>query len=215
MKRGVAAAAAVTAAAMVVGTAVLLRRWKRRSERRWRLAQRILRKFANDSATPVAKLWRVADEIASEAEGNSSSLCKIVSDIAPLPTGEEKGTFYGVNLRGDDFVIVRARLEGRNEPLSELRKQKVQIPSGILANGGSSKAIMHAFFKIHKYAVSDTAWVRMLFAWNSHGIRYIANSCKKWIRLSGSRIRVSGSRICTSGRGCIFLRQFFRSLNFK
>ncbi|KAL6587785.1 hypothetical protein OROMI_000763 [Orobanche minor] len=162
MKKGVAVAAAVTAAAMVVGTALLLRHWKRRSERQWRLAQRILRKFANDSATPVAKLWRVADEIASEAEGNSSSLCKIVSDIAPLPTGEEKGTFYGVNLRGTDFVIVRARLEGKNEPLSELHKEKVQIPYGIMANGGSSKELfdfialeLAKFISLHSETDSD------------------------------------------------------------
>lgn len=45
---------------------------------------------------------------------------------------EEKGTYYGINLRGTNFVIVRAKLGGRNEALTDLLRQEVEIPSHIL-----------------------------------------------------------------------------------
>ncbi|KAI3451873.1 hypothetical protein Pfo_008538 [Paulownia fortunei] len=147
MKREVVVAAAVTTAATVVGVAVLLRYWRRRSERRWRQAQRILRKFARRCATPAAKLWHVANELASDMEaGRSSSerggnLRMLVSYVAPLPTGEEKGTYYGIKLRGTNFLIVRARLEGKNEPVTEVRRQEVAIPTGIMANGDSTREL--------------------------------------------------------------------------
>lgn len=94
-KEEVVVAAAVTTAAAVVGAALLVRHWKRRSERRLRHAQRILRKLARDCATPVAKLWHIANELACEmqtivdsTDGNSSpALPMIVSYLAPLPSG--------------------------------------------------------------------------------------------------------------------------------
>ncbi|KAG8384214.1 hypothetical protein BUALT_Bualt04G0094700 [Buddleja alternifolia] len=148
MKKEVLVMAAVTTAAAIVGMATLVRRWKRRSERRWRQAQRILRKFARGCATPAAKLWLVANDLASEMEAGLSSsddgdtkLRMRVSYHAPLPTGEEKGTYYGINLRGTNFVIVGARLDGKNEPVSELRKQEIAIPSAITANANSTREL--------------------------------------------------------------------------
>lgn len=55
---------AVTAA--TVAAAVLLGRWMRRKERRRKQTQRILRKFARECATPVSKLWTVADAMVSD-----------------------------------------------------------------------------------------------------------------------------------------------------
>ncbi|KAL3640369.1 hypothetical protein CASFOL_015337 [Castilleja foliolosa] len=160
-KEAVVAAAVVTTAATVVGVVVLVRKWKRRSERRWRAAQQILRKLANDSATPVAKLWQMAGELAPDGDWEkSNSLCKLVSNLAaPLPTGEEKGTFYGINLRGTDVVILRARLEGKNESVSELRRQEIEIPSSIM---GSTKELCNfvalelaKFISLHSETDSD------------------------------------------------------------
>ncbi|PIN01737.1 Hexokinase [Handroanthus impetiginosus] len=140
MKKEVAVAAAVSTAAALVGVAVLVRHYRRRSERRWRQAQAILRKFARQCATPAhAKLWHVANELASDMEAELSStegggnLRMLVSYVdAPLPTGEEKGTYYGINLRGTNFLLVRATLEGKNEPVTQVKRQEVAIPSAIL-----------------------------------------------------------------------------------
>ncbi|XP_075492782.1 putative hexokinase-like 2 protein isoform X2 [Primulina tabacum] len=152
MKKEVVVAAAVTTAAAVVGAALLARHWKHRSERRLRHAQRILRKFATDCATPVAKLWHIANELASEmqralavdiTDGDSRPpLPLFVSYQAPLPSGDEKGTYYGIYLRGTNFVMLRAKLDGKNEPVSELQRQEVQIPSSVMADANSSKELL-------------------------------------------------------------------------
>ncbi|XP_057784365.1 probable hexokinase-like 2 protein [Salvia miltiorrhiza] len=144
MKREVAvAAAAATAAATVAGVALLVRQWRRRSHQQLS-AQRILREFARRCATPSSKLWHVANELASDMEAElapgdrSGNLGVPVSYLAGLPTGEEKGIFYGINLRGTDFVIVRAKLEGRNEPLSDVLRQEVEIPPHMLSSAEST-----------------------------------------------------------------------------
>ncbi|KAK4393518.1 putative hexokinase-like 2 protein [Sesamum angolense] len=137
MKRGVGVTvtAVVTTAAAAVAVAVLVRHWRRR--KRYEQARRILRRFARRCATPAAKLWHVADEMASEIEATLSSsdpstnLLLLVAYLAPLPTGEEKGTYYGIDLRGTNFLIVKARLEGKDEPLSEVSRHEVAIPSDI------------------------------------------------------------------------------------
>ncbi|KAL0450112.1 UNVERIFIED_CONTAM: putative hexokinase-like 2 protein [Sesamum latifolium] len=139
MKRGVGVTVTVvvTTAAAAVAVAVLVRHWRRR--KRYEQARRILRRFARRCATPAAKLWHVADEMASEIEATLSSsdpgtnLRLLVAYLAPLPTGEEKGTYYGIDLRGTNFLIVKARLEGKDEPLSEVSRHEVAIPSDIIA----------------------------------------------------------------------------------
>ncbi|KAL0377958.1 UNVERIFIED_CONTAM: putative hexokinase-like 2 protein [Sesamum radiatum] len=139
MKRGVGVTVTVvvTTAAAAVAVAVLVRHWRRR--KRHEQARRILRRFARRCATPAAKLWHVADEMASEIEATLSSsdpgtnLRVLVAYLAPLPTGEEKGIYYGIDLRGTNFLIVKARLEGKDEPLSEVSRHEVAIPSDIIA----------------------------------------------------------------------------------
>ncbi|KAK4477422.1 hypothetical protein RD792_016643 [Penstemon davidsonii] len=147
MRKEVAVAVVVTTAATVLGAAVLVRQWKRRGERRWRHGQRILRKFARDSATPVAKLWHIANQLASDMQeglissGDHNNLSMLVSYHAPLPTGEEGGIYYGINLRGTNFLIIRARLDGKNEPVTEIRRKEVSIPSQIMVNSDSTKEL--------------------------------------------------------------------------
>ncbi|KAK2981249.1 hypothetical protein RJ640_030638 [Escallonia rubra] len=135
--------AAVTTAAVVVALAVLLRQSKRRSERRWRHVQRILRKFARDCATPVPKLWNVANDFVADMQAGLSSsesnLSMLASYVSSLPTGDEKGLYYGVNLRGDSFLILRARLGGKNEPIYDLHREEIYFPSSVMA--GTSKEI--------------------------------------------------------------------------
>lgn len=131
----------VTAVSTVVVAGVLLVRWKKRDERRWRQTQRILRKFANDCATPVPKLWHIAFDLVSDMQ---TSLCDQSqtdyvmhpSFIYSLPKGTEEGLYYGINLREDSFVMLRARLRGKKEPepITDLDKEEVEIPSDIMSS---------------------------------------------------------------------------------
>ncbi|KAL2499525.1 putative hexokinase-like 2 protein [Abeliophyllum distichum] len=144
MRKEVVAAAAITVGAAAVGVAVFFRHWERQREQRLRQAKRILRKFANDCATPVSKLWNVANDLCSNMEAGLSSeesqLGMLVSYIEPLPTGEEKGIYYGINLRGTNFLLIRGRLGGKNLPISELQREEVAIPSSAM-DGDSTEEL--------------------------------------------------------------------------
>ena len=72
MRKEVVVATAVATAATVAVAGVLLVRWRKRDERRWRQTQRILRKFAKDCATPVPKLWHVAFDLVSDMQTSLS-----------------------------------------------------------------------------------------------------------------------------------------------
>ncbi|XVF15352.1 hypothetical protein REPUB_Repub09cG0144700 [Reevesia pubescens] len=140
MKKEVVLAAVTTTAATVVAVAALVRQyWKQKQDRQWRKCQRIVRKFARESATPLTKLWQVANAMVSDMEASLSSsdeaissLNMLVSYVSPLPTGiNEKGMYYGVNLRETNFLMVCARLEGKNEPISDLCREEIYIPSNV------------------------------------------------------------------------------------
>ncbi|KAA8546632.1 hypothetical protein F0562_002629 [Nyssa sinensis] len=65
---------------------------------------------------------------------------------------DEKGLFYGLNLRGSNFLMLRARLGGKNEPISELRREEVSIPSNVMS--GTSK--LAKFVSTHTDSTDDT-----------------------------------------------------------
>lgn len=92
-KQGVVVAVAISTAAAVLVIAATARQWKRRKERQWKNTQRILRTLARDSATPVPRLWQVADELVLHMQaslashGTPTSLNMLVSYLDFLPIG--------------------------------------------------------------------------------------------------------------------------------
>ncbi|KAH0844237.1 hypothetical protein HID58_090529 [Brassica napus] len=140
---------AVTAAVVTaVAAAVIIGQWVRRKERRRKQTQMILRKFARECATPVSKLWAVADALvadmtaflsATTAAGSCGSLNMLVSFAGALPSGEEKGLRYGANLRGKELLLLRGTLGGNEEPISDVHKQEISIPADVL--NGSFKEL--------------------------------------------------------------------------
>ncbi|KAJ0867416.1 putative hexokinase, ATPase, nucleotide binding domain-containing protein [Helianthus annuus] len=128
MRKEVAVAAVATVSTVVVA-GVLLVRWKKRDERRWKQTQRMFRKFANDCATPVPKLWHVAFDLVSDMQTSLSDQSQtdyvmLPSVTSSLPSGTEEGLYYGVNLREDNFLMMRARLRGRNDPITDLDREE-------------------------------------------------------------------------------------------
>ncbi|XVE82995.1 hypothetical protein DITRI_Ditri16bG0050800 [Diplodiscus trichospermus] len=141
MKKEVVLAIVTTTAAAVVAVVALVRQyWKQKQDQQWKMSQRIMRKFARECATPVPKLWKVANAMVSDMEASlsssdeaTSSLDMLVSYVSPLPTGiNEKGMYYGVNLRETNFLLVCARLEGKNEPISDLYREEISVPSNVM-----------------------------------------------------------------------------------
>ena len=87
-----------TTVATVAVVAVLVRQYSRKKERQWKQTQRILRKFARESATPVPKLWEVANAMVSDMQASLASqektgtLSMLVSCAASLPKGYKQSS---------------------------------------------------------------------------------------------------------------------------
>ncbi|XP_027346372.1 probable hexokinase-like 2 protein [Abrus precatorius] len=143
MKKEVLVALSTTLTVVVLGA--LIRRWKRRKEQQLRNAKNIIRKFARECATPVTKLWQVADDLVSNmklslaSSAQTSPLNMVISNVTSLPQGDEEGFFYGVNLQGTILLMLCARLGGKNMPISALHREEISIPDVILA--GTSEEI--------------------------------------------------------------------------
>ncbi|RDX70365.1 putative hexokinase-like 2 protein, partial [Mucuna pruriens] len=142
MRKEVVVVVSATLAALAVGTFV--RRWKRWKEQQLRQTKQIIRKFARECATPVTKLWQVADDLVSNmklslASDESSTLKMIISNVTSLPQGDEEGFFYGVNLHGTHLLLLCARLGGKNMPISALQREEISIPDIVMA--GTSEDI--------------------------------------------------------------------------
>ncbi|XP_011021821.1 PREDICTED: probable hexokinase-like 2 protein [Populus euphratica] len=157
MRKEAVMLATVTTVAVV---AVLVRQNSRKKQRRWKQTQRILRKFARESATPVPKLWEVANALVSDMQASlvsqeeTSTLNMLVSYAASLPKGDEKGLYYGLNLRGTNFLILCARLGGRNEPISDLYRKEISIPPNVLS-GTSQELFDYIAVELAKFFVSE------------------------------------------------------------
>ncbi|XVE86932.1 hypothetical protein DITRI_Ditri18aG0074800 [Diplodiscus trichospermus] len=63
----------MTAATIVAVVAPVRHYWKKKKDRQWRKSQRLMRKFARECATPVPKLWQVANAMVSDTEASLSS----------------------------------------------------------------------------------------------------------------------------------------------
>jgi hexokinase len=63
----------VSTTLVVVAVGALVRRWKRRKEQQLRQTKNMIRKFARECATPVTKLWHVADDLVSSMESSLAS----------------------------------------------------------------------------------------------------------------------------------------------
>lgn len=59
--------------------------------------------------------------------------CIYVWFFVDLCCSTEEGLYYGVNLREDNFLMMRARLRGKHEPITDLDREEVGIPSEVIS----------------------------------------------------------------------------------
>ncbi|KAI3464842.1 hypothetical protein Pfo_021505 [Paulownia fortunei] len=97
----------------------------------------ILTKLQRDCATPLPVLRHVADAMAAdmraglEADGGSD-LKMILSFVDALPTGNEKGLFYALDLGGTNFRVLRVQLGGKDERVVATEFDQVSIPQDLM-----------------------------------------------------------------------------------
>ncbi|XP_031488017.1 hexokinase-1-like [Nymphaea colorata] len=130
----VVAGAAVVCAATACAVAALIVRHRMRNSGRWSRAKAILREFEERCATPIQRLRQVADAMTVEmhaglASEGGSKLKMIISYVDNLPTGDEKGLYYALDLGGTNFRVLRVQLGGKESRVVKQEFEEVSIPA--------------------------------------------------------------------------------------
>ncbi|KAG9449807.1 hypothetical protein H6P81_009772 [Aristolochia fimbriata] len=133
----VAVGAAVVCAATACAVAALIVRHRMRNSGRWARAMAILKEFEEKCATPISKLRQVADAMTVEmhaglASEGGSKLKMLISYVDNLPTGDEKGLFYALDLGGTNFRVLRVQLGGREGRVVKQEFTEVSIPPHLM-----------------------------------------------------------------------------------
>ncbi|KAG5041631.1 hypothetical protein JHK82_013733 [Glycine max] len=140
----VAVGAAVVCAAAVCATAALVVRHRMISSRKWSRAMAILKEFEDKCGTPIVKLRQVADAMDVEmhaglASEGGSKLNMLISFVDNLPTGDEEGLYYALDLGGTNFRVLRVHLGGKDKGVIGQEFEEVSIPPNLMT--GSSEAL--------------------------------------------------------------------------
>ncbi|KAF9587860.1 hypothetical protein IFM89_006114 [Coptis chinensis] len=88
------------------------------SSGKWGKTMLILKEFEEKCSTPISKLKRVADALLVEmhaglASEGGSKFKMLISYVDNLPTGDEHGVFYALDLGGTNFRVLRVQLGGK------------------------------------------------------------------------------------------------------
>ncbi|KAF2301128.1 hypothetical protein GH714_020280 [Hevea brasiliensis] len=137
---------AVVCAAAVAGavTAAFVVKRKMRKDGKWARAIEIVKEMEEKCATPIGKLKQVADAMLVEmhaglASEGGSKLKMLISYVDNLPTGDENGLFYALDLGGTNFRVLRVKLGGKDGRLVNQEFAEVPIPPNLMT--GTSNAL--------------------------------------------------------------------------
>ncbi|EPS64171.1 hypothetical protein M569_10608, partial [Genlisea aurea] len=132
--------ALAAASALVAGVSASVMVWRSwRRMRGWGRVMRILEELEEGFATPVERLRQIVDAMAIEmhaglvSEGGSK-LKMLVTYVHDLPTGDEKGIFYALDLGGTNFRVVRVVLDSRRSAISGHDVHRQPIPQNLMSS---------------------------------------------------------------------------------
>ncbi|KAL9274590.1 Hexokinase-1-like protein [Drosera capensis] len=133
----VAVAATVICAATVCAVTALVVRQRLRNASKWAAAMAILDDVERKSDAQLSKLRQIADAMAVEmhaglASEGGSKLKMLISFVDKLPTGDEKGVFYALDLGGTNFRVMRVKLGGKELRVVKQETAEVSIPSELM-----------------------------------------------------------------------------------
>ncbi|KVH92988.1 Hexokinase [Cynara cardunculus var. scolymus] len=126
---GVAVIGAATICALIV-------RHRMRSSGRWSKVAEMIKELEDKCDTPNAKLKQIADAMAVEmhaglASEGGSKLKMLISYVDNLPTGDEEGVYYALDLGGTNFRVLRVQLAGKSGIKSQ-EFAEVSIPPQLM-----------------------------------------------------------------------------------
>ncbi|KAG1335352.1 hexokinase-2 [Cocos nucifera] len=157
---GKAVVAAAMAGAMAVCTvAALVLRRRIQSVVRWARAVEIVKELKERCATPIGLLKQVADAMAVEmqaglASEGDSKLKMLISYVDNLPSGDEKGLFYALDLGGTNFRVLRVQLGGKERHVVKQESTEVSIPQHLMV-GSSAELFEFIAAELAKFVASE------------------------------------------------------------
>ncbi|KDO66582.1 hypothetical protein CISIN_1g010895mg [Citrus sinensis] len=155
----VTVAATVVCAAAVCAAAALVVRRRMKSTGRWARAVAILKEMEEKCGTPIGKLRQVADAMTVEmhaglASEGGSKLKMLISYVDNLPTGDEKGLFYALDLGGTNFRVLRVQLGGREGRVVKQEFEEVSIPPHLMT-GSSHELFDYIAAALAKFVATE------------------------------------------------------------
>nr|GLL17800.1 hexokinase-1 [Ipomoea trifida] len=108
-----------------------------RKSSKWARCVSILREFEEKCGTPDAKLKQLADAMVVEmhaglASEGGSKLKMLISYVDNLPTGDEDGVFYALDLGGTNFRVLRVQLGGKAGGIVHQEFTEASIPPNLM-----------------------------------------------------------------------------------
>ncbi|KAK7379967.1 hypothetical protein VNO78_32254 [Psophocarpus tetragonolobus] len=139
----VAVGAAVVCAAACAAAAMVVRR-RTKGSGKWGRAEALVRELEEQCGTPIAKLRQVADAMEVEMHAGLASqaptrLQMLITFVHNLPSGDEKGLYYALDLGGTNFRTLRVHLGGKEKGVVKLESEEVSIPPQLMT--GSSQEL--------------------------------------------------------------------------
>ncbi|KAJ6823744.1 hexokinase-3-like [Iris pallida] len=128
---------AVGCAAVSCAIAGVLVGRRMRNRRKWARVLELLSDFDEGCSTSAARLRQVVDAMAVEmhaglASDGGSKLKMLLTFVHRLPDGNEKGTYYALDLGGTNFRVLRVQLGGRRSTVIRHQVERQPIPQHLM-----------------------------------------------------------------------------------
>ncbi|CAH9131260.1 unnamed protein product [Cuscuta epithymum] len=135
---------AVAAGVVCLAAVMVVRHRIKRSSGRWAKTMALLEEVREKCGTPTGKLRQVADAMTAEmhaglASHGATKLKMLITFVDNLPTGDEKGVFYALDLGGTNFRVMRVELGGKEKGVVSRESEEVPIPPHLMS--GSSRGL--------------------------------------------------------------------------
>ncbi|MCO5582335.1 hypothetical protein L7F22_036229 [Adiantum nelumboides] len=145
-------AVACAAAAYVVSRRI-------RSRKHWNRTLGILQEFQSECATTLFRLRQVVDAMTVEmhaglASEGGSKLKMLLSYVDNLPTGDEQGLYYALDLGGTNFRVLRVQLGGREGRVLRQEYEEVPIPSQLMV-GSNEDLFDYIALELSRFVESE------------------------------------------------------------
>ncbi|XP_024533280.1 hexokinase-1 [Selaginella moellendorffii] len=135
-KAGVAVALFVCTALSCAVAAMVVNKQMQKNVN-WGRVQATIKEFRDGCATPLQRLQKLAADmhkemIAGLAKDGGSKLKMLLSFVEKLPSGNESGLFYGLDLGGTNFRVLRVQLGGKDKRIVKQEYEVVSIPPRLM-----------------------------------------------------------------------------------